>query len=142
MMPSTPEIQTVVEARVVAGYRLWTLGTTHHEDRREMTMHDMHEATEILTVWAVLALARLVRDRDRRVLVNHTADNITDEQIRQLARGALTAAQHKDCTIALGARREMLTLIAGKIARTCPTTRQRRAARARCAEILNARIRT
>lgn len=68
-----------------------------------------------------------------------TADTITDAQIRELARTALTASQHKDCTLALRARREMLTLIGRRLERTYPTTRQRKAARARCAEILNAR---
>lgn len=68
-----------------------------------------------------------------------TADTITDDQIRALARTALTASQHRDCEIALRARREMLTTIAGQLARYYPTTKERRAARARCAAILNAR---
>jgi hypothetical protein len=71
-----------------------------------------------------------------------TADNITDEQIREHARGALTAAQHKDCTLALGARREMLTLVGRRLERTYPTTKQRKAARARIAAILNARAKS
>jgi small-conductance mechanosensitive channel len=74
--------------------------------------------------------------------VNLTAHTITDAQIRDLARGALTAAQHKDCTIALRARREMLTSITSTLSHTYPTTRQRLAARARCAAILNARSRS
>lgn len=68
-----------------------------------------------------------------------TAHTVTDGQIRELARTALTASQHKDCELAVGARREMLTTIAGKLAMRYPTTKERRAARARCAASINAR---
>ncbi len=67
-----------------------------------------------------------------------TADTITDEQIYELARTALTAKQHIDCTVALNARREMLTTIAGKLAAYYPTTKERRRARARCADAYSA----
>jgi hypothetical protein len=65
-------------------------------------------------------------------------DKITDEQIRELARGALTAAQHKDCGIALSGR-PRLVLIGRTLQLRKPTARERRAARARCAKILSAR---
>ncbi len=67
-----------------------------------------------------------------------TADTITDEQIRELARTALTASQHKDCTIALLGR-SRLALVGRALEIRRPTKRDRSAARARCAEILNAR---
>lgn len=50
-----------------------------------------------------------------------------------------SASQHIDCTLALNARREMLTSIAGRLAMHYPTTKERRAARARCAALINAR---
>lgn len=68
-----------------------------------------------------------------------TADTITDGQIRDLARNALTASQHKDCAVALRARREMLTVVAGKLSVLYPTTADRRKACARCAELINER---
>lgn len=67
-----------------------------------------------------------------------TADTITDGQIRELARGALTAAQHKDCSVALSGRRR-LVLVGRTLELRRPTARERRAARARCAELINAR---
>ena len=69
-----------------------------------------------------------------------TADTITNEQIRELARTALTASDHKACRLALLSAREALTSWVGKcLARTYPTRKERRAARARCAQIVNAR---
>ena len=69
-----------------------------------------------------------------------TAHTVTDAQIRGLARTALTASQHKDCELAVSARREMLTTIAGKLAMHYPTTKERRAARARCAALIASRL--
>lgn len=68
-----------------------------------------------------------------------TADTITDEQIRRLKMTALTAQSHIDCDVALRARREMLTSSAGRLAAWYPTTKDRRAARARLAAVVNAR---
>lgn len=68
-----------------------------------------------------------------------TAHTVTDNAIRRLAMTALTAAQHKDCEIAVGARREMLTSIARRFEYKYPTTAERIAARARCAALIDAR---
>lgn len=67
-----------------------------------------------------------------------TADTITDDMIRALARSELTAGQHADCKLSLSARREMLTSSAGRLSYLYPTTKERRAARERCARLLNA----
>lgn len=67
-----------------------------------------------------------------------TADTITDDQIRDVARGSLTAAQHIACSIALTGRARLM-LVGRTLERRTPTARDRRRARARCAEILNAR---
>lgn len=68
-----------------------------------------------------------------------TGDTITDEQIRALARTALTAAQHRDCSVALRASRETLVFTDHALTSWYPTMRDRRAARARCAALLNER---
>lgn len=65
-----------------------------------------------------------------------TASTITDEQIRELARRELTAAQHQFCSIALGTSHVKSTLY-GTFTTVTPTPREIRAARARCAALLN-----
>jgi hypothetical protein len=63
---------------------------------------------------------------------------ITDAQIRELARELLTAQQHKDCRITLGARR-LLTITDGELVAYHPTNEDRRAARERCAILVQGR---
>lgn len=65
-----------------------------------------------------------------------TAFSITDEQIRELSRRTLTAAQHRFCSLALGTSR-VESNGDGTFKTHTPTQREIHNARARCAALLN-----
>jgi hypothetical protein len=80
-------------------------------------------AAETNSAREALTKARDERDRAKEAAI--TAETVTDEQIRELARTALTASQHSDCAAAL--------------APGLGRTEARKAARGRCADLIKAR---
>ena len=114
------------------------VAAVREQRRHAAPTRDLHSMLIRLTPPAPVASMYLMANTNtsKQVLTAHT---VSDDQIRALARTNLTASQHKDCEMALNARREMLTSIARRLEMHYPTTKERIAARARCAALINAR---